>query len=278
LLQVNRSSWYYESAGQPEDNVTMMNEIYDIYHEWPFLGYRRITAELRKRGHNINRKRVQRLMALGDMQAILPKHKTTRRNKEHAVFPYLLKNLDITQPNQAWCVDITYIKISGGFVYLVALIDVYSRRIMGWELSPFLDTALCMSALNKALRIATPGIINSDQGCQFTSQEWVSALTAHGIQISMDGRGRWADNIYIERFWRSAKYELVHFNQYDTVSELRADLVKYMNYYNTKRLHQALGYETPDAKYHNHLKGETHSFPFLGNEEAALSNAALILV
>ncbi|HHV7639134.1 Integrase, catalytic region [Legionella waltersii] len=251
LLGVNRSTLYYASRARDVDDVGLLNEIRDIWNKYPFYGYRRITIELRKQGRSVNRKRVQRLMALGGIYAIYPGPNTSRRNKRHAVHRYLLRDIEITRPNQAWMVDITYLRLESGFVYLVALIDVHSRYIVGWSLSTTLETEFCMDALKSALKNATPEIINSDQGCQFTSEEWVSCLQEHGIQISMTGKGRCLDNAYIERFWRNIKREEFYLNAYDSIKNLKKEIAKYMNFYNHVRPHQALRYNTPASFYFN---------------------------
>jgi len=226
-----------------------MNEIRDIYTEKPFYGYRKIRADLARKGLAINRKKVQRLMRAMELKSVCPKKNTTVRNKADAVYPYLLKNLDIAYPNQVWQVDITYIKIRAGFIYLVCLIDVCSRKIMGWHISTFLESGLCIRALEVALLEAVPEIINSDQGCQFTSDNWCKKLVASGIKISMDGKGRWADNVYIERLWRNIKYELVYLYRFETVSDARSAIANYIEFYNTDRPHQSLQYKTPDEVY-----------------------------
>ena len=250
LLTIARSTVYYKINPSVNEDVDIMNSIREIYQEAPFYGYRRITVELRKNGFIVNHKRVQRLMALAGMKAIYPSKKTTLRNPEHKVFPYLLRGLSIERPNQVWQVDITYIKMRKGFLYLFCLIDVFSRKIMGWSLSPFLDTQPCLEALNSALKHAIPQIVNSDQGSQFTSAPWVKALTEDNtILISMDGKGRWADNVYIERLWRTIKYENVFLNSYDTVDQARVSIGNFIVFYNKKRFHQALNYHTPDDVY-----------------------------
>lgn len=223
-----------------------MNETREIYQQWPFYGYRRILVELRKKGIFINHKRLQRLLASAGIKALYPGKKTTVKNPEHKVFPYLLRELTIDRPNQVCQVDITYIKMRHGFVYLICLIDVFSRKIVGWELSTFLDTAACLNALQKALSQGTPEIINSDQGCQFTSTMWVENLALNNILISMDGKGRWADNVYIERLWRSIKYENVFLHSFDTVDQAKKSLGDYIEFYNQQRPHQTLNYHTPD--------------------------------
>jgi len=226
-----------------------MNEIQGIYQDVPIYGYRRMTIELRDRGFFVNHKRVQRLMQAVGRRAIYPEKKTTVRNPDHKVFKYLLRGLKIDRPNQVWQVDITYIKVGNGFVYLTCLIDVFSRKIMGWALSIFLDTASCLEALNNALKHGVPEIVNSDQGCQFTSGAWIEALAHQGIFISMDGKGRWADNVYIERLWRTIKQEAVRLYRFDTVKQARVALKSYISFYNEKRFHQGLNYHTPDIIY-----------------------------
>jgi len=255
LLEVNRSRLYYKKKPISEHDIEIMNEMRDIYIQYPFFGYRKIHAILGRNGYKHNIKKTERLASLANLKAIYPKKKTTIRDKSHSVFPYLLKNMDIIRPNQAWQIDITYIKIRFGFVYLVCLIDIFSRRIMGWCLSPFLDTNSCIDALDSALNYAKPEIINSDQGCQFTSHIWHNKLSNHQIQISMDGKGRWADNIYIERLWRSIKYEMIYLNRFDTVLETKTALESYVAFYNDKRPHQALNYYTPNEIYYK-LKNE----------------------
>lgn len=249
LLGVARSTMYYQPKLVENDDIVLLNEIRDIYQELPFYGYRRIHVELRKRGFEVNHKRVQRLLSFAGIKAIYPTKKTTIRDAQHKVYPYLLRGLKIDHPNQVWQVDITYIKIKHGFVYLVCLIDVFSRKIMGWDLSTFLDTSSCLVALDNALKQATPEIINSDQGCQFTSALWTGTLMQHNIFISMDGKGRWADNVYVERLWRTIKYENVFLHSYDTVEQARIALRNFIDFYNQKRFHQALNYHTPDDVY-----------------------------
>jgi len=249
LLNIARSTIYYQHQPAINNDQTIVNEILEIYQETPYYGYRKITIGLRKRGFIVNHKRVQNLMSLSGIKAVYPGKKTTIRNMDHKVFPYLLRGLKIERPNQVWQVDITYIKTRTGFVYLVCLIDVFSRKIMGWALSTFLETASCLEALNNALKYGKPEIVNSDQGCQFTSALWVKKLTEEGIFISMDGKGRWADNIYVERLWRTIKYENVFLHSFETVDQARVALRNFIAFYNQKRFHQALNYHTPDAIY-----------------------------
>lgn len=249
-----------------------MNEMRDIYNQYPFFGYRKLHAMLLRNGHVHNLKRTERLAKLAGLRAIYPQQKTTLRNKDHAVYPYLLKGMDIVRVNQVWQVDITYIRIRGGFVYLVCLIDVFSRKVMGFALSTFLDTESCLSALENALLYANPEIINSDQGCQFTSNQWTNRLKVYEIKISMDGKGRWADNVFIERLWRSLKYELVYLYRFETVEEARSAIAKYIVFYNTQRPHQAHSYKTPDqifygVNYEQSIElGQDRANLFLGSQ------------
>ena len=249
LLGLNRSTLYYKEKPASIDDIDLLNMIRDIWERWSFYGYRKITRELRARGMMVNRKRVQRLMVWGGIRALYPGPNTSHRNKLHAVYPYLLRDLEITHVNQVWMVDITYLRTPGGFMYLVALIDVYSRYVVSWSLSNTLDTDFCMDALKSALADAYPEIINSDQGCQFTSDDWVNYLREWKIKISMTGKGRCKDNIYIERFWRSFKCEEFYLNEYGSVKELRESILAYIEFYNQKRWHQALDYKTPASVY-----------------------------
>lgn len=251
LLHVNRSSFYYKPKKADVHDLSLLNEIRDIWMRYPFYGYRRITWVLKQQGFNVNHKRVQRLMTLGGIHAIYPGPNTSRRNKKHAVHPYLLKGIEITAPNQAWMVDITYLRMNKGFVYLVALIDVYSRYIVDWRLSTTLETSFCKEALESALCKGTPDIVNTDQGCQFTSEEWISSLKSKGIQISMTGKGRCLDNVYIERFWRSLKREKFYLFEYVSVKKLRKDIAEYMDFYNNDRPHQSLNNRIPATLYFN---------------------------
>lgn len=226
-----------------------MNTIREVWERRPFYGYRRITRELQEKGMRVNRKRVQRLMRLGGIKALHPGPNTSKRNQLHAVHPYLLSKIPITCANQAWQIDITYLRTPRGFMYLVALIDVYSRFVVGWSLSNTLDTASCIDALKQGFLLAKPKLINSDQGCQFTSKEWVECLSDKKIKISMTGKGRCLDNIYIERFWRSFKQEEFYLNEYKSVKELREAISAYIKFYNHERWHQSLGYKRPADLY-----------------------------
>lgn len=249
LLGVNRSSIYYRSKGALLDDVTLLNEIRGIWMRHAYFGYRRITKELQSMGYAVNRKRVQRLMQLGGIEALYAKPKTRLKNKAHAVYPYLLKGLQVERANQAWEVDITYLRMHDGFMYLTAIIDVHSRYVVGWSLSNTLDTSSCLEALSNALMVGQAEIINSDQGSQFTSSDWVNAVNHADIKISMTGRGRCLDNIYIERFWRSFKQEEFYLNDYEDTHQLKKAIAAYIEFYNQKRWHQSLNYKRPAELY-----------------------------
>ena len=245
----------------PDFTNSIANEIKEIWSKYSFFGYRKITAFLNNKiaqnsqntnqNKRINHKKVLRLMQKLGLQAIYAKPRTTIINKDHKKFPYLLKNLEIAKPNKVWAVDITYIKTPRGFVYLVALIDIFSRFIVSSKLSISLDTQPCLEILHKGLKIATPQIINSDQGSQFTSKDWIDFLTQKNIQISMDSVGRWADNIYIERFWRTIKQEEIYINPSNNLEELRIQIDRFIKFYNYQRPHQALKYKTPSQVFYN---------------------------
>ena len=249
LLDINRASFYYCPVPESADDVAIMNEIQDIWEKYPFYGYRRITVTLRRSGDRINYKRVHRLMGKMGIRALYPKPRTSIANAGHKKYPYLLKDLSLERADQVWATDITYVRMNPGFVYLVAIIDLYSRYIVSWKLSISLDAGFCIEALEEALIRGCPDIFNTDQGCQFTSAVWIEMLEAHGIQISMDGKGRCMDNIYAERLWRSLKYEEVYLKSYETVHEAKQSLERYIEFYNNQRPHQALGYQTPAEVY-----------------------------
>jgi putative transposase len=232
-----------------------MEAIGKIYEDYPFSGYRKMHVYLRRQGFMITRKKVYRLMKLMGLQAVYPKKKTTIKKPAHKVFPYLLRDVSMSRLNQAWSIDITYIKLNGCWVYCIAIIDIFSRKIMGWAISPFADVKVCLEVLEMALKQANPEIINSDQGCQFTSKEWVQAVTSRNIEISMDGKGRWADNVWIERFWRTLKYEEIFLSSFQSLNQIRTNMNKFINFYNSERPHQTLGYQTPNAVYYSFLKG-----------------------
>jgi len=246
LLNVNRSSVYYEAAPTVPDDVTLMNEIADIYAKRPFQGYKRITDDLHDLGYAVNHKKVYRLKQQMRLETAYPKLNLSKKRQKDAVYPYLLRRFPPIKPHDCWCVDITYIKMAGGFVYLTALIDAVSRCVMGWSLSPFLDTTSCLDALEMALKSGyTPWMINSDQGCQFTSHDWIYSMSLLGIKVSMDGKGRCLDNIPIERFWRTIKYEETYLKSYDSVEEARKSVAVYIQWYNHERRHSSLGKNRP---------------------------------
>jgi len=226
-----------------------MNLIDEQFTRTPFYGVDKMTAWLRRNDHEVNPKRVRRLMRLMGLEAIYPKPKLSLSNQAHKKYPYLLRELVIDHPDQVWCADITYIRMLHGFVYLMAIMDWYSRFVLSWEISTTLDNAFCLSALEQALQLSRPDIFNTDQGTQFTSIDFTDQLEKDNIRISMDGRGRFIDNIFVERLWRSVKYEEVYIHDYETVSDARKGLSKYFLFYNMERLHVSLGYKTPYEIY-----------------------------
>ena len=249
LLELARSSYYYRLRPQSDLNLLFMNLIDEQYTRTPFYGVPRMTAWLRRQGYGVNHKRIRRLMRLMGLEAIYPKPRLSIPSKENKIYPYLLKGVSIDRPDQVWGADITYIRLAHGFMYLVAIMDWFSRYVLSWELSNTLETNFCLKALEEALMLSKPEIFNSDQGSQFTSLEFTARLQACGITISMDGRGRVFDNIFVERLWRTVKYEEVYLNHYQTVSEARLGLTKYFQFYNTERLHSSLEYRTPEEVY-----------------------------
>ena len=249
LLELNRSTYYYEPQREDAYNLLLMNLIDEQYTRTPFYGSRRITAWLRRQGHEINRKRIQRLMEKMGIIAIYPKTSLSKPAPGHKIYPYLLRGIKILRPNQVWSADITYVRMAQGFLYLVAIIDWYSRYVLSWALSNTLDAGFCLEALRKALLRGYPDIFNSDQGSQFTSDDFIGMLLTRRIQISMDGRGRALDNIFVERLWRSVKYENVYLHNYELAMEAYNGLAEYFNFYNDERPHQSLGYQTPAEVY-----------------------------
>lgn len=245
LLGLNRSTYYYEPAHETVENLQLMRMIDAQYLRTPFYGSRKMTCSLREQGYPVNRKRVQRLMRLMGLEALYPKPTTSQRNAQHTIYPYLLRGMAITAPGQVWSTDITYLPVQRGFFYLVAVIDWFSRYVLAWRLSNTLDSRFCIAALEEALSASHPAIFNTDQGCQFTSKAYTSVLEGAGIRISMDGRGRALDNIFIERLWRSLKYEDIYLRDYANGYELSAGLAAYFAFYNHERYHQALNYRTP---------------------------------
>jgi len=249
LLGVTRSNLYYAPRPVSNDSV-LANEIHEIWLEMTSNGYRKITHELRIKGYEINHKKVLRIMRDMRIQAIYPKPKTTVINQEHKKYPYLLRDLVIDHPNQVWASDITYVKLLQGFVYLVAIIDLHSRYIIGWTLSNTMEADVCVELLQNTLnRGVKPEIINTDQGVQFTSDAWVTLAESNDILVSMDGIKRWADNIIIERYWRTIKYEHILLHDYSSIKEARQSIGEYIEKYNNRRLHQSLQYKTPAMVY-----------------------------
>jgi putative transposase len=256
LLGLSRSSFYYRPVNDNASDLALMELIDRQFLETPCYGSRRMTALLRRRGHVVNRKRVRRLMRQMGLAVIWQKPNTSKPNPEHKVYPYLLRNLVIDRPNQVWATDITYLPMPRGFLYLVAIMDWYSRKILSWKLSNTLDADFCVAALEEALACyGRPEIFNSDQGSQFTSTAFTGVLTAAGVKISMDGKGRCIDNVFVERLWRSLKYEDVYLRAYTTGSEARAGISAWLAAYNTTRPHQGLDYRTPDEVYFRHPAG-----------------------
>lgn len=251
LLGFSRSGYYYQSHGESQENIRLMHRIDELFTQYPFYGIEKMTAHLRRLGHPVNVKRVRRLMRKMGLEAIYPKPNLSRRHPEHRVYPYLLRGLDITHPNQVWCTDITYIRLKSGFVYLVAVMDWFSRYVLSWELSVSLDTEFCLNALDRALEQARPEIFNSDQGSQFTSQAFTDRLLSAGIAVSMDGRGRVFDNIFIERLWRTVKYDKVYLSDWRQVGEARSGVDEYFKFYNLERPHKSLNDATPAEVHYN---------------------------
>lgn len=250
LLGINRSSLYYKPYPVSEEDQVLMNLMDEEYTRHPFYGSRKLTVYLKALGYEINRKRVQRLMGILGIAGIIPGPNTSKRDQAHKVYPYLLTGLKIVRPNQVWSTDITYIRLSHGFVYLVAILDWYSRYVLAWRLSNSLETHFCLEALEESLKDMTPEIFNTDQGVQFTSDEFTGYLKDRQIKISMDSKGRALDNIFVERLWRSVKYEDIYLKGYQTMREAHAGLKDYFKFYNNERFHQSLGYKTPWEVYH----------------------------
>ena len=252
VLGLSRSSVYYERAPLPEADLALMRRIDELHLEHPFMGSRQLRNVLRREGHTIGRKRVSRLMRLMGIEALYRKRNTSRRHPQHAVFPYLLRGLTIDRPNQVWAMDITYLPMKRGFVYLAVVLDWATRRILSFRLSNSLTTDFCIEAVEEAIaRHGKPEIFNTDQGSQFTSFAFVEMIKAHGIQFSMDGKGCWRDNVFVERLWRTIKYEEVYLHAYDSVSDARQALCRYVTFYNTRRPHSSLDDQTPDDVYFN---------------------------
>lgn len=256
-----------------DDELELLALIDAEYTRHPFFGSRKVLHHLRGLGYTINRKRVQRLMRTLGLAGMAPGPNTSRAHPEHKVYPYLLRGVDVIRPNQVWSTDITYVRLARGFVYLVAIIDWYSRKVLSWRLSNTLDSAFCIDCLEQALQVyGKPEIFNSDQGTQFTSEAFTSVLKANGIMISMDGRGRALDNIFVERLWRNVKYEDVYLHGYATISELWVGLTNYFVFYNAERRHQALNYRTPDVVYQTANGGGARIVDKFGEEKISPKN------
>jgi len=249
LLGLNRSTWYYEPAPESAENLALMRRIEEQYLVTPFFGSRQMTAWLGRQGVVVNRKRVQRLMRLMGLEAIYPKPKLSAAGQGHRIYPYLLRNVRIERPDQVWSTDITYVPLTCGFMYLAAIIDWFSRYVIAWRLSNTLEGWFCLEMLEEALRRGRPEVFNTDQGVQFTAAAWTGRLESAGVQVSMDGKGRCLDNVFVERLWRTVKYEDIYLWRYEAVPQLQEGLGRYFPYYNEERPHQSLGYRTPAAEY-----------------------------
>jgi putative transposase len=249
LLGLNRSTFYYEPTGATPEDLRLMRLIDELYTDCPFYGSRRITEALTRRGEEVNRKRVQRLMREMGLEAIYPKPRLSAAGRGHKIYPYLLRGVTIERPDQVWSADITYVPLPSGFMYLAAAIDWYSRYVLAWRLSNTLDGAFCLEMVEEALKGGRPEVFNTDQGVQFTAEAFTGRLISAGVAVSMDGRGRALDNVFVERLWRTVKYEDIYIRGYEIVAELLEGLTRYFAFYNQERLHQSLGYETPGEVY-----------------------------
>ena len=250
LLKLARSTAYYQPRPVSETALTLMRRIDELHLQYPFAGARMLRDLLRQEGHTVGRRQVATLMRRVGIEALYRKPSLSRRQSGHQIYPYLLRDLTITRPNHVWAADITYIPMRRGFLYLFAVLDWASRRVLAWRLSNTLTTDFCVEAVQEAItRYGTPEIFNTDQGCQFTSQEFTGLLKTHDIQISMDGAGRWRDNVFVERLWRSLKYEEVYLHAYETIHDAQQGVTRYMTFYNRIRPHRALDGRTPDCVY-----------------------------
>ena len=259
LLGLNRSTAYYEKRPESPVNAALCEAIREQYEKTPFYGVPRMTEHLRRAGRPVGPKRVRRLMRLMGLRAIYPKRRLSAPNKAHKVYPYLLRGVKIKRPDQVWATDITYIRLKEGHAYLTAVMDWASRYVLSWELSNTLDASFCVETLEEALAISKPEIFNSDQGSQYTGEAFTGRLKEAGIQISMDGKGRALDNVIVERFWRSVKYEEVYLHDYASMSEARKGLERYFRFYNRERPHQSLGWRTPAETYFDNREAEGES-------------------
>lgn len=249
LLSLPRSVLYYQPAQESAENLALMAEIDQQYLKCPFYGSRRMTALLNTLGHRVNRKRIQRLYQLMGLQGIGPKPHLSKPGEGHKIYPYLLRGLAIERINQVWATDLTYIPMPSGFMYLMAILDLYSRKVIAWDVSNSMETDFCCRVLKEALRQGKPVIFNTDQGSQFTSDAFTGILLEHEVRISMDGKGRAIDNVFVERLWRSVKYEYVYLQRPETCQQLYEGLQDYFQFYNQERLHQSLDYQPPEVIY-----------------------------
>lgn len=254
LLGLARSSAYYQPVGVSEADLRLMRLLDEQYTRTPFYGIRRMTAWLHGQGEAVNHKRVARLLRTMGLEAVYPKPRLSQRAPGHRIYPYLLRDVTVERADQVWSTDITYIRLVRGFVYLTAVLDWHSRYVLAWAVSVTLDASFCLEALEEALALGRPEVFNTDQGSQFTSVAFTGRLEQAGVQVSMDGRGRALDNVFVERLWRSVKYEDVYLNEYETVPAVVTGLGNYFRFYNEERLHQALGYRTPAAVYHENRR------------------------
>ena len=254
VLGISRGTAYYQPKPVSPRELALMNRIDRLHLELPFAGARMLRDLLRQEGHKVGRKHVSTLMKRMGIEALYRKPRTTKRHPGHKVYPYLLRNLPVTRANQVWAMDITYLPMARGFVYLAAVVDWYSRRVLAWKISTTMDVHFCLEAVEEAIaNYGTPDIMNTDQGSQFTSQAFTGLLKENGIRISMDGKGAWRDNVFVERLWRSVKYEEVYLHAYDSVSSARAGLDRYFRFYNGRRPHSSLDRQTPDQVYFESL-------------------------
>jgi putative transposase len=258
LLDLSRSSVYYTPRPVSDRDLALMRRLDELHLEAPFYGARKLTAQLQREGHAVGRRHVRTLMQRMGIEAIYRKPRTSIPARGAQIYPYLLANLTIDRPNQVWASDLTYLPMAHGFMYLMAILDVASRKVLAWRLSNTMSTDFCLEALEEALkRYGAPEIFNTDQGSQFTSEDWTAPLLAAGVAISMDGKGRWIDNVFIERLWRSVKYEDVYLRAYANGAEARQSLAKYFRFYNERRVHETLEYATPDEAYFGALAAAT---------------------
>jgi putative transposase len=260
LLGLSRSSFYYRASQESADNLRLMRLLDEEYTRHPFYGSRKLTQWLQKQGQEVNRKRVQRLLRIMGLEAIYPKPRLSQAGLGHRLYPYLLRGVQVTRPDQVWSADITYVPLAAGFMYLAAILDWYSRYVIAWRLSNTLEGSFCVDLLEEALGQGRPEIFNTDQGVQFTAEAFTGRLQAAGVQISMDGRGRCLDNVFVERLWRTVKYENLYLHRYESVRELQSGLEQYFRFYNEERLHQSLEYRTP-AQVYDERKGSAKGVP-----------------